>query len=145
MGSWNVSNAEPDWGLNHMRDFAAVPEAIYLLDFPSATTEYGYPTDFSMEIENMMSQDDQMVVGVPFDGRQEATVEMRRRYTGFFELYSPLGSREEVIDSNGATFWQDNTNNMIWVKMRGGVWQSREGDGEDDPLYENTVLRIFEN
>lgn|GEM_PF-4059913 len=55
-----------------------------------------------------------------------------------------------MIASAGETYWQDNANNRIWIKLRGGRWQFWTTDPtqavptSDDLLYEGTIIRVYE-
>ena len=126
--------------LDHMRDFAAHPTGIYELTFP----EDPHPTNFSMEVENMLTTDDLVVIGIEFDGSLDPVVQMLSYGTP--EEYTALTSLQEVRDSQGATYWQDNANNLVWVKLRGGHWEFWTDEVDPTPdelLYESTVLRIY--
>jgi hypothetical protein len=145
VGTWTVAPS-PDPGslLHNKRHFVASPDGIYELTFPQEAT---HPTDFQMGVDNMLTNADQLVVGVQFDGTRMASVKMFV-YNGRVENYLKLGSLDEVRASGGATFWQDVTNNRVWVKIRGGYWQfwtnntNEAVPSSDDLLYEPTVLQI---
>lgn len=132
---WNVESATPDELLPHMRDFVTVPEAIYELTFPDNADA---PTDFQMNVYNMLSSDDLQVMGIQFDGSIDAQVFMENN------AYSELESLIAVRNSEGETFWQDHANNRVWVKMQGGRRQlsSNIDPISDEALYERTVLKI---
>jgi hypothetical protein len=57
---------------------------------------------------------------------------------------------DDVIASNGETYWQDTQNNLVWVKIQGGHWQYWTNDPQiavptsDELLYHPSVLRIFQ-
>jgi len=143
VGTWNVTAAgATTWLLGHMRHFAAHASGIFRLEFPGLAA----PTDFSMTFENMLEPADTIVVGVEFSGAVSPNVYV---FTpGFFRVYTELGSLQAVRDSAGETWWQDTTNNMVWVKLRGGFWQFWTNDPDvavpssDDLLYETTTLHI---
>ena len=60
---------------------------------------------------------------------------------------SPTTSLESVIAAPGTLFWQDNANNLVWVKIVGGLPSPGE-DGflpnTDDFLYRARYLRVHE-
>ena len=64
------------------------------------------------------------------------------------EQYEHLNSLNDVIQSSGATWFQDTDNNLVWVKIRGGFWRywtddtSQSVPSSDDLLYETMELRI---
>jgi hypothetical protein len=146
VGTWTIPPPPPGPGqlLPNKRHFAARPDAIYELTFPQ---EPAHPTDFQMNVDNMLTTDDQLLIGIQYDGAITATVRMFV-YNGRVENYQKLGSLAEVRASAGATFWQDNTNHRVWVKMRGGYWQfwttdtNEAAPSSDDLLYETTTLQI---
>lgn len=158
VGSWNVAGiCCSNVMLAHMRDFAAHADGIYTLDFPFNEFNPGWnfglehPTDFRMEVENMLTTDDTMVIGVQFDGSLEAAVWMSSPgapYVPYTDLGAgdPGAGIDDVIASDGATYWQDSANDRVWIKLRGGSWQPG-GWAEfvltpDMQLYETTYLRI---
>jgi hypothetical protein len=146
IATWDVPAAQPDYLLAHMRSFAAHATGIYELTFPGQVNQ---PTDFQMDVENMLDATDQTVIAVQFSGNLNANVVMRS-YTNRFDVYQSLGSVTDVINSSGGKFWQDKPNNIVWVKLRGGFWQfwttntSEAVPTDDEKLYEPTVLRIYQ-
>ncbi len=144
IATWTVPEAQPDYLLQHMRDFATSPDGIYELTFPD---EDALPTNFQMNVENMLTTDDVQVMAIQFDGALTPVVGMRAYSTWYG--YSKVGSLQEVRDSGGETWWQDKANNLVWVKMQGGRWQFWTTNADeavpssDDLLYETTVLQIF--
>ncbi|MEQ9405039.1 MAG: G8 domain-containing protein [Cyclobacteriaceae bacterium] len=141
VGTWSVTSAQQSWALNHMRDFATSPDGIYELTFPD---EIDHPTNFQMYVENMMEDTDTQVIGIEFDGSVTGlTVRLQREFNGSFSTYDQVNSLQEVRDSEGETWWQDSSNNRVWVKLRGGVWEPKSDDDFDDTLNETMVLRIW--
>ncbi len=142
---WHVNAAQQDWLLAHMRSFATHPSGIYELIFPD---QAALPNDFQMDVENMLTTDDMVVIAIQFDGAVNAGVRMAS-YTNRNEMYQQAESREAVRQSAGATYWQDKANNLVWVKLRGGFWQFWTANtneaipSSDDLLYEQTVLKIY--
>ncbi len=128
-----------------MRDFAAHPSSIYEFTFP---WEEVHPTNFQMSFENLLSVDDAIVIGVQFDGNIPANVRVQPHNALFFD-YQPVNSLIEVINSYGEIFWQDNVNDKVWVKLRGGRWgfwtnnEDEDTPDSDELLYEPTLLKIF--
>lgn len=144
VASWTVTEALPEYTLQHMRDFATTPDAIYELTFPE---EEVLPTDFQMDVENMRTENDTQLMGIQFDGTR--TVDVGMASYGSFFPYQEVNSLEEVRNSTGSTYWNDRQNNMIWTKLQGGVWDFWTDDPNeavptmDDLLYETTVFRII--
>ena len=142
VGTWEVITADPEWSLQHMRDFVTSPDGIYELTFPD---EVNPPTDFQMSVENMIETNDTQVIGIEFDGNIDPTViiQQRSNVNNWF-VYNQVNSLQEVIDSDGETWWQDSANNRIWVKIRGGRWVATQNDLSDfdEMTYEVMLLRI---
>ncbi|MBR10874.1 MAG: hypothetical protein CMP48_24750 [Rickettsiales bacterium] len=142
VATWSVDAAQSGAALDHMRDFATVPEAIYQLTFPGSEL----PTDYQMYVENMLEEEDTQVIGISFDGSITPTVRMFAYQ--YNEQYEHLNSLNDVIQSSGATWFQDTDNNLVWVKIRGGFWRywtddtSQSVPSSDDLLYETMELRI---
>ncbi len=144
VASWDVAEADIDWTLQHMRDFATVPEGIYELSFPGQSNN---PTDFHMQVENMTEASDTQVMGIQFEGSINPTVFLQQvTYPTNYHVYSQVNSLQEVIDSAGETYWQDAANNLVWVKLRGGRWAStgNEFDSFEDAANQTMNLRIRE-
>ncbi len=145
VGTWTVQAADPWNTLQHMRHFATTPEGIYELTFPSETMQ---PTDFQMNVENMLEPNDTQVIGIQFDGSNDATVRLWVDTDTWFN-YQEVGSLQEVIDSAGETYWQDASNNRVWVKLQGGRWEfwtsnpQEDLPNSDELIYETVVLKIF--
>lgn len=161
VATWSVAGiCCPDAFLAHMRDFAAHPNGVYELDFPwnewnpgwGQAPQYRYPTNFRMEVENMLTADDTLVMGIEFSGAINARVLMQPTSSedgggnpAAVTLFTPALDIDDLIASEGFTFWQDETNNRVWVKLRGGAWA---GNGtafapdSDQLIYETTYLRI---
>lgn len=143
VATWSVPGATEDLILQHMRDFATVPEAIYELTFPE---EEAHPTDFHVTVENILSEDDTQVIGIQFDGGFEANVWVQSFQ--FVHVYEERASLEDVIASAGETYWQDHAGDRVWVKLRGGRWRYWTDDPNedlpsyDDLLYEPVQLRM---
>jgi len=158
VGSWTVGGVCcSDVGLAHMRDFAAHADGIYELVFPFNQYNPGWgfglehPTNFRMEVENMLTTDDTLVIGVEFEGSIDANVWLSSPgapYVPYVDLADgdPGAGIDDVIASAGGTYWQDTTNDRVWIKLRGGTWLPGNWaefvTTPDMLLYETTELRI---
>lgn len=159
--TWKVEGiCCPDVKLAHMRDFAAHRDGIYELDFPynerhpgwNLGAQYRYPTNLRMEFENMLTPADTLLIGIEFSGAIQARVRTSPSPTRdgggnqyAVTTYQLLGDFEAVRNSVGGTYWQDTTNNRVWVKLRGGDWVSNGqpyAANSDQLIYETTYLRI---
>jgi hypothetical protein len=142
VGSWDVITALPEWSLQHMRDFTTSPDGIYELTFPDETDP---PTDFQMEVENMLEVEDTQVLGIQYDGSLSPTVFIQQRSNvNNWTVYNEVNSLQEVIDSDGETWWQDTANDRVWIKIRGGRWVATATDltNFDAVTYETMLLKI---
>jgi hypothetical protein len=54
---------------------------------------------------------------------------------------TPAASRQEVIDGSGDLFWQDAAENLVWLKVTGGLPAFTE-PGSLDHYYQPMFLRI---
>ncbi|TNE53234.1 MAG: hypothetical protein EP338_11905 [Bacteroidetes bacterium] len=145
IATWTVPEALPEYTFQHMRDFATSPDSYYELSFPE---EDSLPTNFQMNVENMLDTNDTQVIAIQFNGNLNPIVLMQAY--GSYEVYQQANDLQEVLQSNGARFWQDKVNNLVWIKLRGGVWEFWTNNPdeavptEDELLYETCVLRIYE-
>ncbi|MEQ9425099.1 MAG: G8 domain-containing protein [Cyclobacteriaceae bacterium] len=143
VATWEVAEAERNWTLQHMRDFATTPDGIYELTFPNQDN----PTDFHVEVESMIEATDTQVIGIQFDGSVDATVYLQQPSNqNNFHVYEELNSLQDVMNSSGETFWQDTANNRVWVKILGGRWEAAPADVGDwtEETNETMNLRIRE-
>ncbi len=144
VASWHIDPAgASDWSLAHMRDFAAHPTGVYEISFPNSPFGIEHPSNFSMNVENMLEDTDVLLMSIHFDGAVDPFVRMSSPGNSF-HYYTEVASLQDVRDSEGETWWQDTVNNRIWVKIQGGSWQSAVWQDltQDDYLYEPTQLRI---
>lgn len=144
IASWSVASVAPTTALGNMRDFAVTPDGIYELTFPE---EASHPTNFQFAFENMLEDTDTVVIGIQFDGSLNPAVYVQQETdVNNFLGYTEVGSLQDVINSDGETFWQDNANNRIWVKLRGGRWVESPDDTGNfvHMTYERMLLRIRE-
>lgn len=145
VATWTVNAAQQDWFLQHMRHFATTPEGIYELTFPA---EAIHPTNFQVNVENMLEPSDTQVIGIQFDGNINASVRLWVDTDTWFN-YNELNSLQQVINSEGETYWQDNANHRVWVKIKGGRWEfwtnnpQEDLPSSDELIYETVILKIF--
>lgn len=145
---WNVgAGGTPGMFLEHMRDFAAHPDGIYELTFPGSPFGIDYPTDLRLTFENMRESTDTVVVGIHYDGTLDPAVYLRYPDNSVVTPYTELGSLQDVLDSPGATYWQDSAANLVWVKLQGGTWQPPTTEPEfaffdENGLYHTSFLHI---
>ncbi len=152
VGSWRVDAAPPAQAFSNMRHFAAAEGGRYLVDFPGQL-----PTDVVVEVENALTADDHAVLGVRFDGSHAAGVFATSGYNAadagyelrpqsqFMRHYDEVSSLGEVLASDGEVFWQDADNDLVWLKLAGGLpdeYVESSDPLSDERLYELFKLRI---
>lgn len=145
VATWTVTTAQPAYFLQHMRDFATTPEGIYDLTFPDETV---LPTNFQVNVENMLTTNDVQVIAIQFDCTLNPIVTFNS--PGNYRIYSEVNSIQDVLNSNGETWFKDTINNRVWVKLQGGHWEFWTDNPAialpsfDDELYNTSVLRIYQ-
>jgi hypothetical protein len=142
VGSWTVNASNPGDLLYNMRHFAAHRDGIYQLEFPGANM----PVDLELRFENMLEVSDTLFMGIQFSG--DVTPVVYAQASAITRVYTEMESLDAVRASAGETWWQDETNDRVWVKLQGGHWQFWDQSGQfavptsDELLYETTILHL---
>jgi hypothetical protein len=155
VGSWVVQDGNLISSFQNMRHFAAHQGGRYLLDFPASAV----PGDVGLTLENLPDTTDSFVLGLRFDGDDAAQVFTTSTYNyfnpGFAESppsaskhdFTSVGSLAEVMASSDEVFWQDAANDVVWVRVEGGLalpWAPGDfGPFDDETLYEAFFLRVL--
>ena len=152
VGTWSVADGNLVSAFQNMRHFAAHPEGRYLLDFPGSPV----PGDVAMTLENLHEAEDSFVLGVRFDGDDPAQVFSTTYYhylnPGFADSppsgnkhdFVAVASLAEVMASGDEVFWQDTANDVVWIRVNGGLDQPGTfGPFDDATLYEPMFLRVL--
>ncbi len=157
VGSWTVDEAQPGWVFAHMRHFAAHPDDYYTLEFPTITEV----NDVGISVTNMHNSSDTLIIGVEYSGNYAIDQVYTSSVWDYFapahtlaptyihkHVYTPLGSLQEVIDSpGGETYWHDIQNDIVWIKLVGGITQTWDPASfpphSDELLYWLFYLRIW--
>lgn len=157
VGSWDLEPAPyPTVALGHMRHFAAQSDGIYQLEFPEFDSVY----DVTFSVENMLTFQDTLVMSVEYSGSFEVTQVYSSTYWGIFEpnheaapsfsrkhVFEPMENRDEVILATTESYWHDTENNLVWMKIIGGIdpgWEDEDYDEfSDQRLYRKFRMRIF--
>ena len=113
-----------------MRHFAARPGGHYVLRFPGKPL----PKWFAMSVTNAYRADDSFVFAVAFDGTLNATGYAAAGYREepknwqannpaqqFVRWFKPAAGLAEVVNSAGDKLWQDRINNLVWIRVQGGL------------------------
>ena len=155
--NWVVEEAgSTAWLLAHMRHFAAHPDGFYHLEFPTI----GEVNDVGITVTNMLTTEDVLLLGIEYSGNyaiEQVYTSSVWDYMGqahtqassfnLKHVYTPVNSRQAVIDSAGETYWHDTQNGIVWIKIQGGIDQpfnDTDFDSWDDELlYRLFYLRIW--
>lgn len=163
VGQWSVAGvdplAAPGTLLPNMRHFAMRDGGVFVLRFPA----YAGPlSDVNLIVSNMHEAADSVVLAVHYRGsvaRVFATThESYARSAGVsgepgpstatFRRYEPVASRAALLNGAGEQFWHDAANELVWIRLRGGISDAWVGDGgpfSDETLYQPFVLRIHDD
>lgn len=131
IGAWTVADGRTSTMLGWMRHFAATTNGNYVLRFPG----YAAPKRVAMSVSNMLTPGDGFVMAVAFDGTLNAGGNLIAGFNeGDIATWAATDSRwqfvrkirqgatlDEVKASAGDVLWQDRANNLVWVKVRGGL------------------------
>lgn len=159
VGTWNLTEAgHTSWLLAHMRDFAAHPLGYYMLEFPNEPVV----SDIAMNVENMLYSSDSLVLGVEYSGAYDISQVYITSWGGYKDpgleawptsyaykhVYQEVNSRQEVVDAiGGRVYWHDVANDMVWIKIQGGIdqpWNDADYAPTDDHrLYRSFHLRVY--
>jgi G8 domain/Right handed beta helix region len=156
IGTWTVGDGNTAPKLGNMRHFAAFKDGRYALRFPG----HDKPKDVSLTLSNFIRSDDSMILGVAFDGALNATAFIGgRSATRTWDLTNPQPFHSEarfmaagadlnavINDVNGKTFWQDKVNNIVWTKIKGGLYPINPNldPTSDEALYHNMEFVVCE-
>lgn len=159
VGSWSLDGiGNKEELLAHMRHFAAHPSGYYELSFPDIEVV----SDVAFSVENMLTKEDTLVLAVEYSGGYEVGQVYASSYSDFLNpghaewptnfnlkhVYEPVNSREEVITSAGKeVFWHDKENDLVWMKIVGGIgqpWNDQDyKETDDERLYRKFNVRIY--
>jgi hypothetical protein len=137
VGTWSVGDGTTSWGLANMRHAAIARNGRYLLTYGVTP-----PTGFmQVNIKYAPSAADIFTLGVKFSGstpckvfvdgnyhyntRSNTTVANAANVTaGIARVYNSTGMTcvaDVHADTTGTKFWQDTVNNIVWVRIKGGI------------------------
>lgn len=155
VGSWHVEEAgAADWLLAHMRHFAAQGSGTYELEFPGIDTVF----DVAMTVENMLTADDTLLLGVEYSGRYAISQVYISSWPNFmdsthavwptsFNLKHVYTEATSLATIQPRQYFHDSAANVVWVKMQGGIgqpWNDNDhGVFSDERLYRRFALRVY--
>jgi hypothetical protein len=133
VGTWEVGDGAVAPRLPNMRHFAARPGGRYVLRFPGKPL----PKKFLANVQNAYRPTDNFLFAVQFDGSVNAAAyvipnAIYNREAPMTALPGSLiykattymtaaTSLAEVSASTGNKFWQDRSNNLVWIKIQGST------------------------
>lgn len=152
VGTWEIGDGNLISAFSNMRHAALRGSGRYLLEFPGSPT----PADVGFTVENAPAAGDTFVIGVRFDGDDPAAVfsstyyhYLDASYVGVAPSstkhdYAAVGSLAQVVASAGETYWQDTANDVVWIKVAGGLTPTDPGTGptSDQALYRPFSIRV---
>ena len=123
--------------LQVMKSVALQKGGIYTVTYPDLNKPFSINYN---NITNLLSADDEVVVGFEFSGDINAKVTINRPFNAILiHTYAKVNSFNEVKNSTTEAFWQDKVNELVWVKLKGG----RVNNQLDDIFWENYVYQPF--
>lgn len=129
--------------LQWMKDIAFQKGGIYTIAYPDMNKPYYI--DYN-SITNLLSSDDEIIVGFDFSGDITAKVTINKPFTTvLYHTYAKVNSFEEVRNSETEAFWQDKNNNKVWIKIKGGRVQNELNEITwENYIYQPFGLKILE-
>ncbi|MEO6186244.1 MAG: G8 domain-containing protein [Steroidobacteraceae bacterium] len=148
IGTWTVADGATSDMLGNMRHFAARSGGRYILRFPGKPL----PRMFVTEITNAFRVTDSFLFAVSFDGAVNIRAQLKSgpgeadpAQPAFVRYFSAASSLAEVSASAGDRYWQDRANNLVWLRIVGGLsYPNLAGldAASDEPLLRPMVLKI---
>lgn len=166
IGKWTVADGAVSVLLPNMRHFSARTGGAYVLRFPKrAGGGYDLPKSVQMNVSNAWRASDWFILAVSFDGAVNPsqvylTTWYSREQPRTWDNSNPNIARKRtmlpttnltnvIADPEGDLYWRDTANNLVWVKVRGGL-PNPDHDREiianpksDFALYGSTSLAIY--
>ena len=153
---WSVGDGNTAPKLGNMRHAALVKDGSFVLRFPSSPN----PRNVQFTLENMLTPDDAAILGVQFDGSATDLTVYGTTWSNaqdvlgwsdiatskYVRLMQRAASVDEVRASNGDKYYQDSTNNLVYIKLRHALpLPSTPAAGSDDELYHAVGFVIAAN
>jgi G8 domain/Right handed beta helix region len=139
VGKWEVGDGWKAPMLGQMRFFAVRRGGKYLLEFPTVgTVQQLIPAEFlEFKITNAYRANDTFVMGVPFSGATNPTVQLYN-VKGRVTLTSTTSLA--AVEASENLFWHDKLNNTVWIKFK-----TPNGDEYQNPLTpDQNLYRYYE-
>jgi hypothetical protein len=143
---WSVGDGNTAPKLGNMRHFAAAKDGRFILRFPKRSgVGYEIPKRFEASLGNFLTTNDQVLFAVAFDGTLNPNLTLSTG--GETRAININGTDLNAVeaDSSGKTYFFDKGNNLIWMKLKGGLAANQYWTQEptsNDQLYKPMRLEI---
>lgn len=130
VGSWEIAEGTPGASLHHMRFGALQKGARFILTSQDIPSVY-----ITANFTNLLTSSDNVIISLPFSNSVTAKAAVFSHIdfdpltyptagmvtSGHAVLLSSAADRAAVESGDGTKFWQDTTNNRVWIKLVGGM------------------------
>jgi parallel beta-helix repeat protein len=146
LGVWSVGDGNTAPKLGNMRHFAALKDGRFILRFPKRTgSGYEIPKSFGATVGNFLAASDSVLFAVAFDGSLNPSITLSTGAETRAINVSGVDVAAVQADSSGKTYFFDRANNLLWVRLIGGLkanpyWQ--QDPNSDDQLYKPMRLEV---
>jgi hypothetical protein len=155
VATWEILDGAGSWGLQWMRNCSVAKDGKYKL-----TLGVAVPVGFVwLKTHYCTSASDTYTLGVQFSGSTSARVYVESNYfyagtvvntapnstnisEGKCRVYNSTGmtSIADVhADATGTKFWQDTVNNLVWMRIKGGLVNDDTGPAKGFSIVVNTA------
>ena len=139
IGRWVVGDGNLSGKFPNMRHFAARKDGRFTLSFPDDPL----PKQIALNVENAYRDTDTFILGLKFDGSvtpmgytfggnqsyrlypkdhwTAAEIASNAPYTQSMRYFKYANSMAELVATTTDVMWQDKTNNMLWIRYKGGI------------------------
>ncbi len=143
IGRWTVADGNVSNFFGNMRHFAARTGGTYIIRFPKRDgSGYDIPKRFETTISNAYRPSDWFMLGMSFDGAVTPTSVKLTSNNNTTRTISAAQNLAEVAASQGDRYWQDTAQNILWVKIVGGLPSASAPVNSDRDLYREIRLLI---
>lgn len=144
IGRWTVADGNVSNMLGNMRHFAAYTGGNYIVRFPKRTgSGYDLPKRFEASISNAYRVDDWFMLGMSFDGSVTPSSVTLTSNSNVKRTMRAALSLADVVASQGDKYWQDTAQNVLWVKIVGGLPSDAGEENSDTYLYRSMRLVVL--
>ncbi|HSV69353.1 MAG TPA: G8 domain-containing protein [Methylibium sp.] len=125
IGRWSLLGGGAS-NIDHFQHFAARNGGRYVLRFPGRPL----PRRLALSVSNAYRASDSMLLAVSFDGTVTAGGHLVSGFAysresasapQYMRRFQQVSSLAAVMAGSGDRIWQDRTNNLVWVRIQGGL------------------------